>query len=334
MKFYTNNSFAQMQACFGGQITPDYPYKLYLDLTQDCNLFCKMCRDKVEITGKTMPFDLFCRLVDETAPFVRSYSLFNWGEPITLKDFRERVDYICSKKRADCKIDISTNGMLLTDSLIDFLRKHEVFVIVSVDGADKTTFESIRRGANFDFICDRLVALSKAYEDVPIFDSPEVYTSIQKENQHQLLEITRLVHSLGIRRMGYGLVTVPDEFAVEINDELRTEIEKTAEFIDTHGMLNSLYPTKVGDYLWWGNKYVSKDDFIVDTSCNAPFINASIAYNGDVFLCCNGGEIAGNVSDKTFREVWQSARYNELRLAVNSEKNMPERCKNCAWFNK
>ena len=134
--------------------------------------------------------------------------------------------------------------------------------------------------------------------------------------------------------MGYGLVTAPTECAVIVNDDLRCEIEKTAAFIDSHGMLNSLYPTKVGDYLWWGNKYIHSNNFIVDTSCNAPFINASIAYNGDVFLCCNGGAIAGNVRDKSFKEVWQSARYNELRESVNSNTDMPERCKTCAWFNK
>jgi pyrroloquinoline quinone biosynthesis protein E len=323
-----------MQACFGGQVTPDYPYKLYLDLTQDCNLYCKMCREKVEVGGRTMPYDLFCRLVDETAPFIKSYSLFNWGEPTILKDFRERVSYICSRKRADCKIDISTNGMLLTDDLIKFLREQNVSIIVSFDGADKNTFEDIRRGSDFDYICGRLEVLSKVYADVPVFESPEVYTSVQKDNQHQLLAIARLVHSLGIRRMGFGLVTEPAECAVETNRNLRNEIEKTAEFLDSHNMLNSLYPTKVGDYLWWGNQYVSKDNFIVDTSCNAPFINASIAYNGDVFLCCSFGEFVGNVNNKSFLTVWKSARYNELRQEVNSDRNMPDRCKNCSWFNR
>ena len=56
MKYYTNNSYSQMQACFSGQVSFNYPQKLYLDITQDCNLSCKMCRDNVQITGKIMPF--------------------------------------------------------------------------------------------------------------------------------------------------------------------------------------------------------------------------------------------------------------------------------------
>jgi len=293
-----------------------------------------MCRDKVQVMGKTMDFHLFCRLVDETAPYIKSYSLFNWGEPLILKNFRDYVRYVCFKKRVDCKVEISTNGMLLTDDMLAFLRDMGVLVIVSLDGADKNTFENIRRGADFDYVCDRLKALSHAYSDVPLFDSPEVYTAVQKDNQNQLSAIAKLAYSLGIKRMGYGLVTAPSEYAVVINDKLLREIEKTAEFIDSHEMLNSLYPTKVGDYLWWGNNFVHKDNFLVDTSCNAPFINASIAYNGDVYLCCSGGAVAGNVCDKSFKEVWQGERYSDLRKAVNSKSDMPDACRSCAWFNR
>jgi len=333
MKFYTNNSFSQMQAC-SNQVSLKYPQKIYLDITQDCNISCKMCRNEVQITGKIMPFDLFCKLVDETAPYITSYSLFNWGEPLILKDFRERVSYICSKKRADCDIDISTNGTLLSSDMIDFLRSMNVKVIVSFDGADKSTFENIRRGANFEKVCENIRNLVKTYSDIPIEDSPEIYVSIQKDNQNQLLDITKLAHSFGIRRIGFGLVTAPAEYAAETTDELRREIEKAVEFIDNKGMLNSLYPTKVGDYLWRGDKYVDKNNFIVDTNCNAPFINASVAYNGDVCLCCNFGELAGNVQGKSFAEVWQSEKYEKLRTAVNSNTDMPQLCKTCAWFNR
>lgn len=334
MKFYTDNSLNHTMSCFGGQLSLEYPYKLYIDVTQDCNLNCKMCRENVQMTDKTMPFDLFCRLIDETSPFVRSYSLFNWGEPLILKDIRERIDYVCAKKRPDCEMDISTNGMLLSDDMIEFLHSRNTNVIVSFDGADKITFENIRRGANFEFICERIKSLSKMYSGSDLLHSPEIYTSIQKDNQHQLLLIVKLAYSLGIKRVGYGLVTAPIDCTADTNDDLRHEIESTAEFIDSHGMLNSLYPTKVGDYMWWGGKFVHKGNFIVDTSCNAPFTNASIAYNGDVYLCCNGGDVAGNVSDKNFKDIWRSERYNELREIVNSEADMPYRCRECTWVNR
>lgn len=334
MKYYTNNSYSQMQACSGGSVALDCPEKLYLDITEDCNLYCKMCRDKLEINGRTMPLDLFCRLVHETAPYVKSYSLFNWGEPLIAHDFRERVKYVNAEKRADCTVDISTNGMLLTDDMIDFLRSNDVIVTISFDAADKETFEKIRCGAKFDRICGNIQRLTAAYTGVPARNAPGIYTSIQKDNQAQLLDIAKLVHSLGVKRVGYGLVTTPIEYAPDDSNVLRTEIEKTAAYLDEHQMLNDLYPTRIGNYLWWGNQYIHMEHFVVDCSCNAPMNSASIAYNGDVFLCCNVGALAGNVLETSFLDVWKSKIYNELREAVNSDSIMPTRCKQCWWFNR
>ena len=126
MKYYTDNSYKHMQPVTSGQTSFSCPEKLYLDITQDCNLYCKMCRDGLQITGKTMSADLFYRLIDETSPFVKSYSLFNWGEPLIVKDFKERVKYVNTKKRKDCSIEISTNGMLLSSEMIEFLRSMNI----------------------------------------------------------------------------------------------------------------------------------------------------------------------------------------------------------------
>ena len=148
MTHYLNNAFNLMQENTGGTALLAGPQKLYLDMTQDCNLYCQMCRDEVQMHGKTMPMTLFQRLVDETVPYCTSYALFLWGDPLVLPDFRERVQYVYEKKRehrlrlsekttqtntsqlhADCGIEISTSGMLLNDSMIDFLRQHEVLYV-------------------------------------------------------------------------------------------------------------------------------------------------------------------------------------------------------------
>jgi Predicted Fe-S oxidoreductases len=310
------------------------PEKLYIDITQDCNLYCRMCRNELCVSGKTMDISLFKRIVDETAPYVKSYSLFNWGEPLLVRDFKERVEYLNEHKLADATVDISTNGMLLSEDMINFLYRNEVIVTVSFDGADKATFEYIRRGASFERICDNIRNLTKVYANVSIGLSPGIYTSIQKDNCTQLKSIADLAYSLGIRRMGYGLVTGPKQYAPQLNDSMRLELEQTSEYLNSHKMLNDLYPTRVGNYLWNGEKYEPMESFILNSNCNAPLISASIAYNGDVFLCCNVGRYVDNIKDKNFLDIWQGEIYNELRHAVNSNDTMPDRCKKCTWFNR
>lgn len=334
MKYYLRNSYELLQGVTDCADNFICPQKLNLDITQDCNLYCKMCRSERSICGKTMPIELFKRIVEETAPYVRSYSLFNWGEPLLVKDFCERVLFVNRHKRSDCSVDISTNGMLLTDRMIDFLHDENVSVVISVDGADKETFESIRRGSDFERIMQNAKKAAERYSDFLIQYAPEFYISIQKENQNSILEIVKLAHSLGIRRIGCGIVTTPEEYAPYQDERLCFELEQAFGYIREHDMFLEVYPTKVGKYIYSGEKYCNADDFLVSTVCNAPFVSATVEYSGDVYLCCNIGERVGNVSNSSFLELWKSEGYNNLRRIVNEQGKMPKKCVDCAWFNR
>lgn len=334
MKYYINNSYSHMQALKGGQISLKYPIKLYIDITQDCNMYCAMCRDELTVSGKIMNLNLFKKIIDETSNYISSYSLFNWGEPLILKDFKERVEYLTSKKRKEATVDISTNGILLNDEMSMFLESQDVIVTVSFDGSDKETFEKIRRGGTFENICRNIENVARIYDNKPLDRSPGIYVSIQKDNQYQLLEIAKLVNQLGIKRMGFGLVINPQKYRPDYSESIRQIIKETKIYMDKEGMLNDLYPTKIGEYLWDGNDYYHESNYLVDRSCNAPFVSASIGYNGDVYLCCNVGELVDNIVDKSFFEIWTGERYDTLRKAVNDTSLMPDRCKICAWVNR
>lgn len=336
MKYYLKNSYELMSEGKNCSDCMICPQKLYLDITQDCNLWRKMCRNEKTISGKTMLFDLFKKIVDETSPFVRSYSLFNWGEPLLVRDFRERIKYVNQKKRQDCIVEISTNGMLLNKEMIDFLVSKQVNIIISVDGADKSTFESIRRGANFELIMKNAKEAAQAYKDYPIYQSPSFYISIQRENQQQVVEIVKLAHFLGIKRVGCGIVTSPNDLAPNQNETLCQELENAYHFVENNGMFFDVYPTKVGNYVLWGDKYCELSNFVVNTTCNAPLVSATIGYSGNVYLCCNKGACVGNVSDanSSFLDLWKSEQYNQLRREVNSQTSMPQKCRECSWFNR
>ena len=334
MKHYLQNPYTMLQADINGASGLVCPEKLYMDITEDCNLSCPMCRSEIKADGKAMPMELFKQVIDETSPHCKSYSLFIWGEPLILHDFRERVQYVHTNKRLDCNIEVSTNGMLLTEDMIRYLRRYEVRVIVSFDSADALAFEKIRRGANFKRICENAKLLNKAYEDIPLDIAPATYTSIQKDNQSELVSIVKKANKLGFRRIGFGIVTAPEEFAPCIDDRLCQELQDAYLVAKQNELFIELFPTKIGRYVYWGDKYVQAEDFIVRTRCDAPIVNAVVSYNGDVCLCCNYGAAVGNVAANGFLEVWQSPYYDELREAVNDPGNMPDTCRHCWWVNR
>lgn len=334
MKYFNSNSYELLQMAADCGDNMICPQKLYLDVTQDCNLWCKMCRDKREISGKIMPWELFCRIVDETSPYVRSYSLFRSGEPLLLEDLPERVLYVNRRKRQDCNVELSTNGMLLDEKRTDFFVRERVELIFSVDGADKTVFESIRRGSDFEHVMKNAAAAARAYRDFPAHRSPSFYISVQKENQHEITEIFRLAYSLGIRRVGCGIVVSPDFCVPDQNASLCHELERAYRFAEEHGMFLDVYPTKVGEFVFADGAYRHASHYIVNTMCSAPLVSAAIDVSGDVYLCCNGGSRVGNLSDIGFLDMWKSEAFWKLRSAVNRPEEMPPRCRGCAWFNR
>ncbi|MDR2570513.1 MAG: SPASM domain-containing protein, partial [Oscillospiraceae bacterium] len=205
---------------------------------------------------------------------------------------------------------------------------------VSFDGADTLTFEKIRRGSNFERICDSVSLLNRIYEDTPLDIAPATYTSIQRDNQSELVRIVKMVTALGFRRIGFGIVTAPEEFAPHIDNKLCRELQDAYHAAEQNELFIELFPTKLGEFVYNGDKYVPTEDFIVRTRCDAPFVNAVIQYDGTVCLCCNYGASVGNVENDSFLKIWQSSNYNELREAVNDLDNMPKPCRRCWWVNR
>ena len=334
MKPFLEKSLDQLNAHFPAQWSPHFPRKVYLDLTQDCNMFCIMCRDSIQREGKSMDFSLFQRVVKQTRDGAGSYSLFNWGEPLLLEDFRQRVVYVNAVKRPETKLDISTNGMLLDLETIAFLVENDVQVTVSFDAADKETFESIRRGSHFETVCENLRALCNYSTSFERWRVPGIYVSMQKMNWKQVGRIVRLAHQLGVQRIGFGPVVGPVEYRYPRTPEALSELERALQLSEELGMYIDLFPTCLGDKVLVGNHFVSHENFVVDRSCDAPLHSVSVAWNGDVFLCCNVGAKVGNLNETSFQELWNGSAYDRLRKQVNDAHDAPSFCRECAWVNR
>jgi radical SAM protein with 4Fe4S-binding SPASM domain len=68
--------------------------------------------------------------------------------------------------------------------------------------------------------------------------------------------------------------------------------------------------------------------------CDRLWRTLTVLVNGDVALCCldySGKEILGNVASQPIREIWNSARYKELRrMHRDSRQDEIPLCKNCS----
>ena len=95
-----------------------------------------------------MSMDLFKKIIDEISGHSEFVYLHGLGESLLHPKFFEMADYA---NKAGLKTHLSTNMSFLTDERSEKLVKSGIdFIVLSVDGATKETYESIRVGGDFE----------------------------------------------------------------------------------------------------------------------------------------------------------------------------------------
>jgi radical SAM protein with 4Fe4S-binding SPASM domain len=105
--------------------------------------------------------------------------------------------------------------------------------------------------------------------------------------------------------------------------------ERTEKMLD--GVVDSIDFTRIHN---WAGALGMMTGQRIRKPCDRLWRTFTILVNGDVSLCCldySGQEILGNVADQPISEIWNNARYKELRrLHRNSQQDQIPLCNNCS----
>lgn len=126
-----------------------YPMHLSIELTNNCNLKCRMCpHQNMNREKGYMPEPLFKKIIDEVKGKSEFVYLYSTGESLLHPDFFNFAEYIRGKELKTC---ISTNITLLNEERSRKLIESGIdFIVLPLDGIDKQTYEKIRVGAQFE----------------------------------------------------------------------------------------------------------------------------------------------------------------------------------------
>ena len=153
--------------------------QLILQITQQCNLRCSYCTYSGNYynrghSDKKMTFEVARKAIDFYFEHSREKDVrtiaFYGGEPLfEFSLLKKCVEYAESKtKDKELFFYLTTNGTLLTEQIISYLREHRVNVTVSLDGY-KEAHDSNRKEKNgegsFDLIMDNLRKMREYDED-------------------------------------------------------------------------------------------------------------------------------------------------------------------------
>lgn len=204
--------------CHIGTSNPRF-MTVVMDISNKCNLRCRMCYFSFDRYFKVEPIYIsppqFQEMAAVLLPNARTLTLSCGNEPLTSPHFIEILK-IAHDHRVP-HIDFATNGMLLDEEKAEAVIRYGVTeIFLSVDAAQKETYESIRRGAHFDRLLKNIRYLQER-KNVLKRRHPRLRFNItlMKTNISQLEELVILAHQLGIEKLDFRHLIVYDGLNIE-----------------------------------------------------------------------------------------------------------------------
>jgi hypothetical protein len=198
--------------------------------------------------------------------------------------------------------------------------KAQIYVKFSLDGATAKTYESIRKGVDFEHVIENIKALDD-YKKKHNKHFPEIHFHylIMKNNIHEAEQYLDMLDGLGINIGGVMYSRLLHNFK-EIN-QYYTDV-----------------PAELGNRLVEkGKKLGIPVSFNADSGACKPPANECVAWtmpyifpDGSVISCCCMNEqnrrdwqratSMGNILTTPFREIWNNEKYRRLRTCLWNKK--------------
>jgi len=317
------------------------PVCLYLETTNRCNLPCTTCpRTFEELEPPAdMSWELFTKIVDQY-PRIARVVLHGVGEPMMVRDLPRMVAYL---KARGAYVLFNTNGTLLNarkgreliEAGLDELR-------VSLDAAEPSTFKMVRGLDRFDRIVTNVRSFLALQREMQV-TAPQVslWLTGLKDTVKQLPAFARLAHEIGVPEVylqrlvyfpdGQGLARAESSLFERLTAEEDRLIREAEELATSLGVrFNASGATEPGTSL-------KKQDASQPWSlCRRPWTLMYFTAHGRALPCCiapfslRGYDsfTLGDATQQTLAEIWNGARYQEFRRALQTDQPPPS-CANC-----
>ncbi|MFA4827854.1 MAG: radical SAM protein [Thermodesulfovibrionales bacterium] len=311
------------------------------EITRRCNLRCVHCRSSSETEAKGHPdfstIEAF-RIIDDIVSYAKPVVVLSGGEPLVRHDVFEIARYGTDKGLRMC---LATNGTLVTDEICEKIRNSGIRIVsLSLDGSEETVHDNFRnqKGAFAGVI--NAAKLFKKYGIEFIINS-----SFTKRNQEEIPKIYRLAKELGATAW-YMFMIVPTGRGEEIMNELISK-EDYEEILEWHYQMEKgekdmlVRPTCAPHYYRIvlqkskeeGEKF-EKRTLKFSTGgakgCIAGQVICLIDVDGNVLPCSYFPKSAGNIKEKTFKDIWENS---ELFKDLRDFKKYKGKCGSCEYIN-
>lgn len=283
-----------------------------------CNLRCIMCQRSLGQGTNRLDERVLEHVVRELFPTAHKAVLTTaGGDPLA-------VDYEFMIERArshGVRLDVVTNGMLLTRDVYRKSRGVLDHLNVSLDSHVPSVYEHIRAGASFERVWSNLEAVAHEREREPDGALFSVSAVVMRSNLPHLAQFVEAVARLrpdGIvfQRLLHGEKATPEEepstyFEPAEIEQAFDSAERTARRL---GM--NLFASEFRRAPVLTNPPRAKLPTTIEDRGLCWFLaqNFNVMYTGEVFPCCIPTDLClGDVHDQDPAEIWNGEPFRRLR---------------------
>ena len=272
--------------------------KIYIEITNICNLNCKFCPDTIR-KKETITLKNFEEIIEKVHNYTKLVCLHVKGEPLLHNQLEEILKIL---EKYNLKANITTNGTLIKKK-IEILKKSRAV-----------------RQINFSI---HSMAQNENQEKQYLQD---VFESVEKlEN---IIISYRLWNLRNIKENDINN-TIIEEIEKYYNISNLKELLMESDFIQ---LKNNIFINQDVEFKWPG---INKEIIIEKGRCLALKDQIAILVDGTVVPCCldNNGDIPlGNILKERMEEILQKPK--SITIKKNFEKSIItcELCKTCGFL--
>ena len=310
----------------GSRSLTSLPRFVMLELTQGCNLQCSMCRSrKISYREREMDRDIFARVGEILFPTAEMVDIRGWGESLIAPDVLDLIAQIDSYG-ARCRV--VTNLSFHRPKVLDTLIEIGAMIDVSLDAATQEMLDVCREGASLKRITANLGRLARGLRERDAIDDLRIIATLQRPNLPELADLVRLLSALGVRNVILNEATLypgdPNSVTGEeiaVDEAVRSAIQAGE---------------RCGVRVFAGTTLGSCAGVKADTVCVHPWAYATVGYDGAVGYCDHliGPMMTvahmGDITVDAFEQIWNGARWQELRGWHASRRRDDGRYPTCA----
>ncbi len=316
-----------------------FPYFIGLATDLRCNLNCIMCNRAQHDPGVlenmyTVDEKLFIKFADEVFPTTEVLQLNIAGEPLISRNIDLELEYAA---KYDVKLEIATNGVFLDSQYrnIDILLRQARNVVFSFDSPFKETYESIRRGADYNRVIDNMIFFQRYQNSSPPDKKPSfgIVMVLMKRNLNEVLPMIELAKKLGVDYLSIShMVVFTEEMKKESVHDMKEEVNAVLSkaVAKAHEMQFPFFipPLYVIEKEESKNSITRQEEAVnientekINKSCFFLWERAYLNMDANIIACCSSDyPIMGSMKESSFAQIWNGAKYQEMRQTFTGGK--------------